>query len=585
VQAEEPVPDAGLRAEMAQRWEEAIRVYEGVLREQPQRADLWVRISDIQARQGRPQDAVLSLLKAIDLRPDDAALYFKLSQAHAANSQPQAALSACNRALELAPENIEYLRARAQLANWAGEDELARQTYQEILRLVPADAEAKVGLARSRAWSGALDQAAADYRAYLAEHPQEAQMWVEYARVEMWRGDSAAAEAALGRYRELSGADQEYLGQRARLLAWAGRPTEALAIVEPLLAAAPDDYELNYTRTVALGNGRRPREAVESLAVLERLRPGSEDTREIGRIVRTPLRSGATLGFGYSDDSDDVRIMDTTLEATLVLSPETRLHAGGLYQQLRGRTGDGLDTVDGDGQIKDGRLWLGADHRFNPAVALDGRFGYGEIEGENDFWLYRLGLELHPRDTVRLRLLRERDLFAVSARAVSVGVKRNANRLQLQWQPDLRWFVEATGDWSTFSDDNRRWELVLAPRRAVLRTERFNLDLGVATWWFGFDKDLDHGYYDPGTYQRHALTGFGYWKLGTDDGIGVMVGLGVQKDEDMSGYRFGEDVAVEGVFGLYRDWMLRFSLGWADRDLQGGSYDGLSGHAALTRRF
>lgn len=583
--AQPPVPEEGLRAEVEERWEDALRVYEAVLAQEPQRADLWQRTADIQARLGRLEAATLALLKAIDARPDDAALYFRLSQAHAVNRQPQAALAAASRAVELDPANLEYLRAQAQLANWAGETRTARESYRRILELAPGDAEARLGLARSRAWSGALDRAARDYRAYLAEHPEDREAWIEAAQVESWRGDYAVALETLEGYRERFGADRDYQGQRARVLAWAGRPSEALTIVEPLLAGQPDDYELNYTRTLALHHGRRPREALGSLPLLERLRPGSKDTDDLGRVVRTPLRSNLGLGFTWYSDSDDIRILRTELDGEWVLSPETRLTAGALTENLRADSGSGLDTVEGDEHINDYRLWVGARYRFTPAVALDGRFGRGFIEEESEFWLYRLGLELQPRDELRLRLERDRDLYALSPRAVSVGVKRNANRLLAQWQPDLRWFVEALADYSTLSDDNERWELVLAPRRAVLRSERFNLDLGVSTWWFGFDKDLDHGYYDPGTYQRHALTGFGYWKLSDDDGVSLIVGVGVQKDEEMSGYRFGEDVALEGIFGLYRDWLLRVALGWADRDQQSGSFDGFSAQAALTRRF
>lgn len=582
---ESPVPEAGLKAEIEQRWEEALRVYESVLMQEPQRVDLWLRVADIQARMGRPQAAVLSLIRAIDARPDDASLYFRLSQAHAVNRQPQAALAACRRAVELEPANLEYLRAQAQLANWAAETRTARESYRRILELAPGDAEARLGLARVRAWSGALDQAARDYRGYLAEHPDDRAAWVDAIRIEAWLGDYSLALATLEAYRGRFGADEDYLRQRARVLAWAGRPTEAMAINEALLQKSPEDYELNYTRTLALHNGRRPREAAESLAVLERLHPGSRDTRDIARFVRTPLRSHVNLGFSYYDDSDDIRILRTELDGAWVLSPETRLTAGALTENLRADAGSGFETTEGDEHISDHRVWVGGRHRFSPAVALDGRVGRGFIEGESEFWLYRLGLDLQPRDNLLLRLERDRDLYALSPRAVSVGVKRNANRVRLQWQPDLRWFVEALADYSTFSDDNRRWELVLAPRRSVLRTERFNLDLGVATWWFGFDQDLDHGYYDPGTYQRHAVTGFGYWKLSDDDGISLIVGVGVQKDEDMSGYRLGEDVALEGIFGLYRDWMLRVALGYADRDQEGGSFDGFSTQAVLTRRF
>jgi hypothetical protein len=207
------------------------------------------------------------------------------------------------------------------------------------------------------------------------------------------------------------------------------------------------------------------------------------------------------------------------------------------------------------------------------------------VENDRQSWTGRLGLDWQPADSLGIRLQADRDLYGVSPRSVSLAIKRNAGSLHLTWQPDLLWTIEARAGYSLFSDENRRWETILAPRRSVLRTGAFNLDLGVSTWWFGFSDDLDHGYYDPATYRRHAVNLFGYWKLSPNDGISLHLAPGIQKDESMDHYRFGTDVAVEGVFGIYRDWQLRMSLGRTDRDQSGGSFDGTSARLELTRRF
>ena len=85
--AQEPaVPAAGLAAEAAGDLDAAIAVYEEAARAGG-RADLWVRISRIEATR------------------DD----------------PRAALEAIERAVELEPGDVEHLRARAELASWAGD--------------------------------------------------------------------------------------------------------------------------------------------------------------------------------------------------------------------------------------------------------------------------------------------------------------------------------------------------------------------------------------------------------------------------------------------------------------------------------
>jgi hypothetical protein len=351
------------------------------------------------------------------------------------------------------------------------------------------------------------------------------------------------------------------------------------------MEADPENFDLRYTRVLALHGDNRPRKALEALADLEKARPDAREARNLGLVVRTPLRSRIELTGHYYNDSDEISSYRGALEGTLFLSPETAVEIGGFREEMSADKGSGLERSDGGEDIGHGAYWLGASHRLSPWLSLGARLGRGVIEDGDDFWTYRLRADLRPVDSVDLILERERHLYTLSPRAVAEEVRRTANRARTLWRPGLRYTVDLTAGYETFSDGNRRWEAILGPRRQVLRTGPFNLDLGVATWWFGFDKDLDHGYYDPGTYQRHALTAFGYWKIGENHGLGLSAGLGIQKDEEMSGYRFGEDVALEGIFGIFSDWMLKTSLSYADRDQERGSFDGFSAQLKLTRRF
>jgi tetratricopeptide (TPR) repeat protein len=583
--AEPQVPEAGLKAEMAQRWDDAIAVYRKILAKEPGRTDLWLRLADIQARLGRRQDVVDSLLGAVKSSPRNPELYFRLSQADAVNNQPAKALADINWALRFDPDNVKYLRARAKLADWAGNTELASKSYEELQRLEPGNPDVMLGRARNLSWSGALDHSAGLYREYLKKHPENSEAWLEYSRVQLWRGNYQAALNALGEYRARFGATMDYRKQKARILAGAGRSSKAMKLNAPLLKTSPDDFELNATRTLALHAGRRPAEALGCLVILERLTPGSQETAGIEKFVKTPLRSNLNLDTNFYDDSDNVRIFRSELTGEWVVSPVTRLSAGTLYEELRADAGSGLERRDGGERIRDNNVWAGIRHRFSPGVAADGRAGMIFVEGGSQFPLYRLGLDLQPLDTLSFRLTYNRDLYDVSPRAVSVGVRRGATRLQCQWQPNLLYTLDITGEYDTFSDNNRRWEATVAPRRAVLRTEKFNLDLGLLGWWFGFDKDLDNGYYDPSNYQRYAVTGYGYWKINENNGLSLFAAVGVQKDETMSSFQDGEDVSAEGIFGIYSDWMLKARVGYTNRRLASGAYDGFSGGLTLTRRF
>lgn len=212
--------------------------------------------------------------------------------------------------------------------------------------------------------------------------------------------------------------------------------------------------------------------------------------------------------------------------------------------------------------------------------------GEAEVDGGADLTTYRVSLRLDPNDFWSLELERHRGFYAVSPRALDLGVHRTGNQLRLGWSPGPRYHVEIDGAYDEFSDGNRRWEVSLAPRRQALRRQHFNLDLGLRGWWFGFDDNPGHGYYSPGSYERYAATAFGYWKWNDQNGVGFVVSLGWFQDDTMDSFQFGGDVAVEGTFGVYRDWMLVVRLSATENSrLQSGAFSAYGGHVALTRRF
>src|SRR5437867_1518127 len=150
------VPDPGLAAEAAGRWDEAISVYREALGREPRRSDLWVRIGDIESRRGNLEASIAALERAAEAAPGNAALHSRLSQAYAAANHPAAALKAIDGALTLQPDNVAYLRASAILATWSGEYGHAAKRYRRIVQLQPT-ADVGLHLPRVSAWSGDTD--------------------------------------------------------------------------------------------------------------------------------------------------------------------------------------------------------------------------------------------------------------------------------------------------------------------------------------------------------------------------------------------------------------------------------------------
>lgn len=564
----------------------AVQEYDALYRQRfGESREYWLRMADIYALGNNPVASAAALKEATRLAPQDHALFYRLAQSYPSEKEAAEAAAAIERAVELDPTNLEYLRTRADLAAWRGDYDMALDSHRRILAIAPNDPGARLGIARVHYWRSQLDDSARAYRDYLAQQPGVAAPWMEYIVVVTELGDYAHAMELLETYRQRFGDNVAAKKQQARVLAWAERPTPSLGLVGELEPTLRDDYELGYTRTVALHYAPRPREALASLAEVTRLRPDSKETLDLARFIRTPLRSNVTAGFGYHTGSDDVSIGHAFVRGEYVFNPETRLFGGTDRQRIHADSGSGYEKPDGGTTLGYNRAWLGIQHRVSPKVSLDAQIGGGRAEGDSTF-IYEVGADLQPADELAMRLAHRQDLFAVSPRAAKLGIERRATTLDATWTPDLRWTLASRFGVDTLSDGNDRWEAELAPRRAVLRSQRLNLDLGVSGRWFGYDEDPGNGYYAPSVYQRYALTAFTYWKISDDDGVSVAFSYGPYKDNTMSGFRAGGDIVAEGFFGIYRDWFLDVKAGVSRYG--GGATGGYRSHMfeiSLTRRF
>lgn len=580
------LPAAGLQAEMAGNWEEAVAVYRRSLDAAPAQSELWLRLADIHGHLKQYDQAAGALEQACRLQPDNPQLWHKLSQAQSMAGERDKALASIDQALILAPAHLDYLRAKAELAKWAANRPAAADAYARIARLTGSETESILGIARFDAWSGRLDQAVAGYRHYLEIEPTRKEIWLELIRTEGWRGNYPAALDLLEDYRAHFDADRPYHEQRARALAWLGKSQPALAITDSLLAETPQDADILAIRAIALQAAQRPREALETLGQIEALRPDARDTADLARYLRTPQRSSVTAYANYGKDSDQVHIGRWGLAGEYVSSPETRYQAGADWQKLKADSGSGLDNITGARDADYQSVWIGARHSFSPQISGDLRLG-GALGSEADeIPIFRAGLDIRASDDWWLRPELRQDYHAVSPRALSLGIEQRSARLLARWTPGTRYTVDSEFAYSDFSDGNRRWEIALAPRRAMWRTGIVNIDLGLSARWFGFKQDLDHGYYDPQHYQRYAFTAMSYWKLGDNHAIGLSLSYGSYKDNTQNRFKYGGDAVLEGYFGIWSDWYLRLYASLMSNVRQAnGAYQSGSLGMMLTRRF
>ncbi len=579
--AQAPLPDVAIAAETEERWEDALSIYRDLLKREPRRADLWVRIADIEARLGNEAVATKALAAAVDVAPQDPDLHVRLSEAYAASDDPNAALRSIERALALRADQQSYLRSGVVLATWNGDYSLAAEWYQRLQALDPADVSIAFKLARVSAWSGDTTRAAAAYRQYLNSEPNDADAWLELAAAESWRGNYAGALDVLEQYLDRFGESRAYTILQARVLAGAGRPSAAVNVLEPLWRQDPDDYEVNLARTVALAARHDVGDTYAALDSLRRAEPTSRETLNAERLVRATIGSSIGPSLTYYSDSDGVQITGIAPSGSLVLRTGSELSTGYARYVLEGSRESGLGRMAG-GAARLDRGWAGLAQTFG-GLTLSARVGAAVADGRR-----------RTEGAVGMRWVSDRfeadvelgrGFVGISPRTVELGLMADRGRLAVAWTPSVRGSVSAEATLLELSDGNRQWNVSLSPRLALVRSQRVNLDLGVSAHRLETTRDLSNGYYDPRRYEAYQASLYPYLKIAEDVGLGLSLTIGAQRERTFP-FQLGGSVGAEATFGIYRAWLLRVSAG-ATHNLrqESGAFRAYRGTAQLVRRF
>lgn len=247
-----------------------------------------VLLAELLLAEGRPQEALPSLDRAIDVAPDDAWTLALQGRALAAIGRDGEATKALDRAVALAPDDarvraaaafralttgspdaalasLESLRQRfpedpeVALAHAAalratGQDTLARATLERVIALDPYRFRARRELARLDMNGGELQSALEHWRVLLERNPKDAVALRGLGECSLAGGDPVEAERA---YREALRADPESAPAHlalGRLLAETDRPAEAVASLRKARARASLEPELWERCSVELGH-------------------------------------------------------------------------------------------------------------------------------------------------------------------------------------------------------------------------------------------------------------------------------------------------------------------------------------------
>ncbi|MFA5216058.1 tetratricopeptide repeat protein [Sulfuricurvum sp.] len=529
----------------------------------------------------RPNDGFI-----YKIEPNEAEKRYEKAKFLLSSRKESEALISINEAVRLSPNTVRYLKTQLQLAGVLNNASIAAEAATKLHALESID-ENLLTLARTYVADNRLNDSVTKYAMYLHRHPDQKEVWLEYIQLQIWLGHYAAALEQLEWYKEKFGIDDPSLEIKAQALSWGNRQQYAFPILDSTLKSHPNDYNANYTKTVALDKNLQPIEAVENLNKVEASRPDATLQNDfLRKFITTKNRSSVTAGFQYYDDSYHVNDLSGRVNGEYVLTPITRLNAQIRVDDLQAKTISGYQQDNGKENARYSSATVGINHRFSPRLAFNGALGGAKTETSSDV-IYTVGTLWSPVNAFSMNVSYGHDYFVISPRSISRDIKDNNVKMELHWEPTMKIAVDIFSKYDWLSDSNKRWEIDLSPKWLIARTQYWNLDIGPSARFYGYDKQFtDHGYYAPELIQGYYGTGYLYWKKNQNDGVGLVVSVGTIYDSYVNRSKPGGGATVEGTFGFYQDWMLKasVSLDYNSR-FTDQSYRGNNFSLYVTRRF
>ncbi len=580
------IPDEGLCAEMNKDWNKAASIYQAYVKKDPNRIDLLFRLADIYSHVKQYINAIIVLKKIEKKRPKDAELCKRISILYAMDNKPREALVYIQKAITLDPTNLEYIKSQGDLAHWIGDSELVIESYSKVLSHKPDD-ELLLKIALNRSWKGELDLAYQDFEKYFLRNKGNAQAYLNYAKNEIWRGDYAHAEEILEIYKKRFGDTDDLKKIEIDLYTRAEWPDRSKTLLVPLMKKYPEDYNLFYFKALREYYNHEPIKAVKSYETVKKLRPDSQDTKDLYTYITVREKSYMEADGFYYNDSDDITHARYGVKGSYIITPELSVYLRYWQDYLKAEEGSPFLTFDNKSSIRVDHIGIGVKQTISTLLTYDLQVGYAQIESnENDTMYILANAYLDVNDQNDLHLSFIQDYYPISPLSVSLGIKESRFTIEHNYRPDFIYTIVSLLSYTDFSDDNNRWMAIFAPRKSMLRSQEHKLDVGVRAWLYGFDKDTHYGYYAPELYESYNATLFYTYKQSQDNEFTIMGAVGVIKDDSMSNYEFSYSIDGVGRIGIYKNIYLKLRAGYTNNSRSlGPSYSGTYGGATLQYRF
>lgn len=250
--------DIGVRDGSKEKLAQGRAIVDAVLAADADMAEANFVRAKLDVAEGRADDAIAALRRALDRRADWSQAHFLLASALLMQNDRQQARAEVLRAVELDADFLEARRLLAKVHALLGEHDLAIEESRKVLKQRPDDAEIRIVLAQSLVYLGKAAEARTELDAIPAEQ-RNSQVNFAMGRIDMLEGKNDVARQKLLAALEQQPAHPEILESLLAVEMSSRQPGDALARIEAAASAKPDDSNLQRlygTALIASGKGQ-----------------------------------------------------------------------------------------------------------------------------------------------------------------------------------------------------------------------------------------------------------------------------------------------------------------------------------------
>jgi tetratricopeptide (TPR) repeat protein len=357
------------------RFADAERVYDDVLRQQPNHFDALHRLAVIAAQTGQTDRAAELFRRAIKLNTTIPAVHRNLGMALFELNRFREALASFDRAISLKPDYAECYNSRGlalQELKWPAE---ALAAFDRAIALKPDFAEAYLnrGLAL-QALQQPMEALAAHEKA-IAVKANFLEAHYSRGRLLEWLGRPVEALAAYERAIALNPVFAEPHTGRGNILQEMRRLDEALASHDRAIELKPGFAEAHNNRSIALTYLMRPIEALSSCDKAIALKPNfAEAFNNRGNISQDLRRYDEALAAYEKAIALDAGYVEAYNNRALLLLLMGRFEEGWREHEWRKKRRDGPVAANSYSQP----LWLGEENIQGKTIFVWWEQGFGD---------------------------------------------------------------------------------------------------------------------------------------------------------------------------------------------------------------